>query len=93
MPSSPNYKRDYQQEYKTLLARGDRKDHTMRLRARRLAMKKGMVKPHDGMHVDHVVPLSKGGGNAAGNLRVRGASANSSYQRTRTGAMRYRSQK
>ena len=93
MPSSPNYKRDYQQEYKTLLARGDRIKHTLRLRARRAAMKKGMVKPHDGKHVDHKVPLSKGGSNKASNLRVRGASENSSYQRTKTGAMKYRSQK
>ena len=48
MPSSPGYVRDYQQERKTELARGGRKKHTLRLRARRMLMKKGMVHPHDG---------------------------------------------
>jgi hypothetical protein len=56
-------------------------------------MKKGMVSPHDGKHVDHKLPLSKGGGNSDSNLRVRSASANDSYQRTKTGAMKYKDQR
>lgn len=88
MPSSPGYKRDYQQERKTMLARGERRSHTLRLRARRLAMKKGLVKPHDGKDIDHKTPLSKGGGNSVSNLRVESEHANRSYPRTHTGAIK-----
>ena len=88
MPSAPGYKRDYQQEYKTHLSRGDRGKHTNRLRARRLAMKKGMVRPHDGKDLDHKTPLSKGGAPlAVKNLRVQTPRNNRSFKRTSSGAM------
>ena len=88
MPSAPGYVRDYKQERKTELARGGRIKHTLRLRARRLAVKMGMVKPHDGKDVDHKTPLSKGGSNAPSNLAPDNAHDNRSYPRTKTGAMK-----
>lgn len=88
MPSSPNYVRDYKQERKTELARGGRRKHTLRLRARRLMMKKGMVKPHDGKHVNHVNPLSKTTGMSQGPLTVKSEKENVSYARTSSGAMK-----
>lgn len=87
MPSSPNYVRDYKQERKTELARGGRRKHTLRLRARRLAVKMGLVKPHDGKDLDHQIPLSKGGSNKPSNFDVETAHDNRSYPRTSTGAI------
>jgi hypothetical protein len=88
MPSPKGYVRDYKQEEKTAAARGEQKGHTMRLRARRLEMKRGLVKPHDGKDVDHITPVSKGGGNDPSNFRVESAHKNRSYARTKTGAIK-----
>lgn len=95
MPSSKGYKRDYKQELAT-----EKRNHPERVklraernRARAQLMKEGLVKKGDGKHVDHKVPLSKGGGGSRSNLRVRSGNANSSYQRTSKGAMKHRSQK
>ena len=49
---------------------------------------KGVVSTGDGKHVNHKTPISKGGGNAAGNLSVKKESTNSSYPRTKAGAMK-----
>ena len=87
MPSSPNYKRDYKQELKTSIARGERKKRAERNRARRLMVKKGMVKP--GQDVDHKVPLSQGGAPvAASNLRAVDAHDNRSFPRNADGSMK-----
>jgi hypothetical protein len=86
MPSSPNYVRDYKQERKTALARGERKGNILRKRARRLALKKGMVKK--GQDVDHKTPISKGGGNGKGNLRAQSPGKNRSFARTKSGAIK-----
>lgn len=51
-------------------------------------MKKGLVKPHDGKDVDHKQALSKGGGEGTGNLRVKTASDNRSFPRTKKGGMK-----
>jgi hypothetical protein len=88
MPSAPGYVRDYKQERKTELARGGRKKHTLRLRARRLAVKMGMVKPHDGKDLDHEKPLSQGGTNAPSNFDVESKHANRSFPRTSKGAIK-----
>lgn len=87
MPSSKNYVRDYKREYQTSLARGERQGHVLRLRARRLEMKKGLVKPHDHKDVDHIKPISRGGNNSTG-LRVESEHKNRSYARTGRGAIR-----
>jgi 5-methylcytosine-specific restriction endonuclease McrA len=59
--------RDYRKEYRRDHASPKaKKDRAARNGARRkLGLKKG-----DGMEVDHVKPLSKGGGNGKGNLRA-----------------------
>lgn len=83
MPSSPDYKRDYKQERKTAIARGETgvgsksKDAT-RHRARRIVEKRVGRKLRPDEHVDHKKPLKSGGSNSSSNLAIRPASANCS---------------
>lgn len=92
MPSSPKYQRDYAQERRTAESRGETgvgsaSGDAVRHRARRIALKKGMVKA--GQDVDHKKPLSKGGaGTSPKNLRGQSPSANRSFPRTRKGAVK-----
>lgn len=88
MPSSPNYKRDYQQERKTQLARGEDVGNRKRKQARRKLEAKGMVKPHDKKEIDHKNPISKGGGNSPSNLRVVSITANRAFPRNPDGSMK-----
>ena len=92
MPSSKNYKRNYKQEAAT--EPKVRKQYRLeRNKARNELIKEGKVARGDGKEVDHKVPLSKGGSAARSNLRVRSASANHSYKRTSSGAMKNKNQK
>lgn len=86
MPSSPNYKRDYVQEVVTAKARGEQPDNAKRKAARRVMVKKGLVKP--GQDVDHKKPLSKGGGNAEGNLHAVAPGTNRSFPRKPDGSIK-----
>ena len=87
MPSSPNYKRDYAQEKVTSDARGEKVKRAERNRARRIMVKKGMVKP--GQDVDHKVPLGQGGAaTAVSNLRAVSAHNNRSFPRNADGSMK-----
>ena len=90
MPSSPGYKRDYKQEAKTAKERGERGGHdsgnAKRQRARRAALKVGMVKP--GQDLDHKRPISKGGSNNKSNLRAVSPSENRSFPRNPDGSMK-----
>lgn len=89
MPSSPDYVRDYTQETKTSLARGERPKNILRKRARRLMVKKGLVKP--GQDVDHIDPLAHGiksTSNDLSDLRAESAHKNRSYPRTATAGMK-----
>lgn len=93
MPSSPGYKRDYRQEYKTAKARGEvgtgtNGDNAKRKRLRRQLEKEGRVRPHDGKDVDHKTPLSKGGSNSKSNARVVKASTNRSFPRNSDGSIK-----
>jgi len=59
-----------------------------RNRARRQYEKKHGDLPRD-VEIDHIKPLSKGGSStSAGNLRAVPASANRSFSRTKTGALK-----
>ena len=64
-----NYKREYDKFHSTPAAR---KARSMRVMARR----KKKLKVGDPREVDHKKPLSKGGGNGSGNLRVTSRSSN-----------------
>lgn len=92
MPSSPGYKRDYKQERKTAIARGEilghDSGHAERLRLRRQMVKDGKVHAHDGKDVDHTKALSKGGANTEKNARVRTPAQNRSFPRFASGAMK-----
>lgn len=83
MPSSPDYERDYQQERKTAISRGETgvgsksKDAT-RHRARRIVEKRVGRKLRPDEHVDHKKPLKSGGSNSSSNLAIRPASSNCS---------------
>ncbi len=90
MPSSKNYVRDIKQEEKTAKARGEQSTghdskEAVRARARRKALKLGMVKK--GQDLDHRVPLSKGGTNAVSNFRAEAPSVNRSFPRDSKGAL------
>lgn len=92
MPSSPGYKRDYKQERRTAIRRGETlgssSDNAKRKKLRREMEKDGKVSKGDGKDVDHKKPLSKGGGNTKRNARVRSASSNRSFPRNADGSMK-----
>lgn len=72
MPSSPNYKRNYKDEYeKHHSSAEDKKERAARNKASRA---KGVV----GKDVDHKKPLRSGGSKALSNTRIRAVSANRS---------------
>jgi len=88
MPSSPNYKRDYKQEWATAKERGEDKDNNARHRARYQLEKEGKVRRNDGKDVGHKRAISKGGGNHRGNLEVQSKSENRSFARNPDGSMK-----
>lgn len=91
MPSSKNYVRDYDQEYKTQKARGEsgtgsNSDNAKRHRARREALASGKITKSQ--ELDHIKPLSKGGSNKPSNTRASTPSKNRSYPRNADGSMK-----
>lgn len=93
MPSSPEYRRNYDREYQTAKARGEvgtghNSGSAVRHRARRAAIKAGMIKPGDKRDIDHKKPLVKGGAKTSlKNLRPVSKSANRSFKRTKGAGM------
>ena len=72
MPSSPNYKRDYKEEYKQYHSSEQaKKDRAARNKASR-------AKGEPGKDIDHKKPLRSGGSTSLSNTRVRDRSANRS---------------
>lgn len=85
----PRKVRDYKDEYKKYQGTAEQKvNRAKRNTARRQAEAAGKVSKGDGRDVDHRTPLSKGGSNSPKNLRVRSASANRSFKRTKTGKVK-----
>ena len=67
----PMGKRNYRKEYlKYHASKRAIKERGMRNKARDIMVKRGKVKKGDGLEVDHVRPLSKGGTNGISNLKV-----------------------
>lgn len=82
MPSSKNYKRDYQQENKYKAKPEQIKKRVQRNAARRKMEAAGKVRKGDGKDVDH--KNGKTSDNNMGNLRAIPKSKNRSYPRTKT---------
>ena len=77
--------RDYKQEYKTQVARGEHENRMERQKARRKLDKDGVDRK--GKDVAHVVALSKGGSNKDG-IRLQSPSKNRSFKRNKDGSMK-----
>ena len=79
---NPKKDRNYKKEYADYHGTEKQKENrATRNAARAKLAKKGVVKKGDGKDVDHKKPLSKGGTNAAGNLRAKPKSKNRSFKR------------
>jgi hypothetical protein len=82
--------RNYKREYDMYQGSPEQiENRSQRNKARRIAMREGLVRKGDGRDVDHRVPISQGGKNVRSNLRVKTASDNRSFQRTPTGKVKY----
>jgi len=77
--------RDYKQEYKTQVDRGEHENRMERQRARRKLDAKGVDRT--GKDVAHVKALSKGGSNATG-IKLQAPSKNRSFKRNSDGSMK-----
>lgn len=87
MPSSKNYKRNYQQEYANETP-VRRKQRAQRDVVERQAAKAGISSRGDGLDLDHIQPLSKGGPNTLSNIRAVDPSSNRSILRDSNGALK-----
>lgn len=82
MPYKNKADRNYRTEYDNYQGTEEQKKRrAKRNAARAKLMKAGKVRKGDGKDVDHITPLSKGGGNNFKNLRVKQARANRSFRR------------
>lgn len=84
---NPASKRDYAHEYAIESPRR-KKERAQRNKARRMLMREGKVHVGDGMDVDHIKPMDKGGVTKRNNLRVQTARSNRSYKRTSSGGVK-----
>jgi len=74
-----NKPRPYKKEYTQQKERGEEEPRAARARARYAMDKDGVDRK--GKDIDHTIPLSKGGTNAPGNLKLKKPSANRSFSR------------
>ena len=77
--------RNFKQEYKTQVERGEHENRMERQRARRKLDAKGVDRK--GKDVAHVKALSKGGSNATG-IKLESPSKNRSFKRKSDGSMK-----
>ena len=69
------------------------KKRTEQNQARAQMVKAGLAKKGDGKDVDHITPLSKGGTNSRGNLRVVKSSENQSFSRNKDSTLKSQTSK
>lgn len=87
MPSSPNYKRNYRQEYDRYQKKPkQKKRRAQRNSARRKLMSSGRIRLGDGMDVAH--KDNNTGNNSNKNLAVQSKKRNRSYPRNKKGGHR-----
>ena len=81
--------RDYKKEYDSYHAKPEQiKNRAQRNKARGMLEREGVVRKGDGKDVDHKRPLSKGGTTTRSNIVAKPKSANRSFKRTNTGAVK-----
>lgn len=81
-------KRNYKKEYENYQGTEEqKKNRAARNKARAKAVREGRASKGDGMDVDHVVPLAKGG-SRDGATRVVSKKKNRSYKRTKKAGMK-----
>lgn len=86
--------RDYKAEYAKYQGTPEQlKNRAQRNKGRREMMAAGKVHKGDGMDVDHIKAMDKGGKTAAGNLRVVTDNANRSFSRTKNGSLKSQTSK
>ncbi len=93
MPRMKNGKRDYSQQRvynATPAATAKRVENN---KARATMVQAGKAKVGDGTNVDHIKPLSKGGGGAKSNLRVVPESKNKSFSRNSDSSLKSQTSK
>jgi 5-methylcytosine-specific restriction endonuclease McrA len=74
--------RDYAKEYREYHSKPEQiRNRSKRNMARRDMEERGAVRKGDGKDVDHKKPLSRGGSNAASNLRAVPKSKNRGFER------------
>ena len=94
MPYMTNGRRDYKKEVAKYTSRPEVvKKRTEQNAARAKMVKAGKAHKGDGKDVDHKIPLSKGGGNDASNLRVVSAKENRSFSRNKNGSLKSQTSK
>lgn len=94
MPYMINGHRDYKRENELYNSRPENiKKRSERTTTRRQANAAGITHKGDGMDIDHIKPLSKGGKNVKSNERVVTASANRSFSRNADGSMKSQTSK
>lgn len=84
-----NKARPYKKEYEQQVTRGENGKRMERQKARREMDAKGVDRT--GKDIDHKKPLSKGGTNAAGNLRLVSPTTNRSFARNSDGSIKTKS--
>jgi hypothetical protein len=80
--------RDYKAEQKYDGQPEVKKKRAQRNKARRMLEREGIVHKGDNKDVDHKKPLSKGGTTTRSNIVAKPASANRSFPRTSSGAIK-----
>lgn len=93
MPRMKNGKRDYSQQKEYNSSPSATAKRVENNAARREAISQGKAKVGDGRDVDHIKPLSKGGGNSSSNLRVVPASENRSFSRNADSSLKNQASK
>jgi 5-methylcytosine-specific restriction endonuclease McrA len=84
-----NKPRPYKKEYEQYQGTDEQKKNRAERNAARAKFKKaGKVHKGDGLEVDHIKPISKGGSNKGGNLRVKTAHANRSFKRNKDSSIK-----
>ena len=94
MPYMKNGKRDYKRENEKYNSRPEqRAARSERTVARNQANADGRTSKGDGLDLDHVKPLSKGGSSSRSNLRAVSASSNRSFSRNKDGSLKSQTSK